>query len=275
MASTGPDPLSRNATLIQASNKVLMVLTRVSKHGDGKHDAIQIEKLLKATTLKTLESLRKPLLEAVRKKFSRRRYRDPSAPGTYPKMLSQELRNSIEVTEIGRGDTATMGNMTGFAIRTRGEGRASNKLMWLSRPNNPWHAPKKSKFIAIPVSMDAKKASTRGNGPRELGKKLVIWGKAGIVTSIAAGMSWKRDKSKKKRRGARRVDLSRPFGPKNKGRPMLVEIKSLDMDSGDVKFVVHYVLWKDELHLSKRRGLDDAVEGCSSLIKSTLEKAQI
>ena len=227
------------------------------------------------TTIKALESLRKPLLKAVRDKFSRRRYRDPSAPGTYPKMLSQELRNSIEVTEIGRGDVESMGKMTGFAIRVTDGNRGGNKLMWLSHPANPWHVPKKAKFIAIPVSMDAKKASTRGNGPRELGKKLVIWGKAGIVTSIAAEMSWKRDKSKKKRRVARRVDLSRPFGPKNKGRPMLVEIKSLDMDSGDVKFVVHYVLWKDQLHLSKRRGIGDAVEGCTGLIKRTLEKAQI
>lgn len=241
MASYGPDPSSTGRAVGAVTNKVLMVVTR-SRHDDsyGAFKVKQVEKLLKDLPKEKLEALRQPLLEDVRKKFSRRRYRDPSAPGTYPKMISQELRNSIEVTSVQYGETASMGNMTGFAIRTIGKGRDSNKLMWLSDPAKPWHV-SKDKRLAIPVSMEAKKAAARGIGPTRLGKQLELF-------SYRKGSEF---------------------------RYMLIEYRGRSAVTGKMLMTVHYVLWKGQLELKKRRGLPDAVDGCMGLIKRIIEKSWV
>jgi hypothetical protein len=213
-----------------------MVVTR-SRKDHEKFKVQAIEKLLKSVTKDKLEELRQPLLEAVRKKFSRRRYRDPSAPGTYPKMLSQELRSSIVATTVQYGETSSMGNMTGFAIRTDGNGRAGSKLMWLTDPANPWHV-KNRKRLAIPVSMEAKKASARGKGPFSLGKRLELFA----------------------------------YYKGGKFRFMLIEYRGRSAVTNKMLMTVHYVLHDGPLYLQKRRGLPDAVDGCMGLIKRILEK---
>jgi len=236
MASYGPDPSSTGRAVGAITNKVLMVVTR-SRRDHEEFRFKQVDKLLKSVTKDKLEELRQPLLEAVRKKFSRRRYRDPSAPGTYPKMLSQELRSSIEVTSVQYGTTAKMGDMTGFAIRTSGKDRAGNKLAWLTDPASPWHVMNK-KRLAIPVSMEAKKASARGKGPLQLGKQLDLF-------SYYKG---------------------------GKFRFLLIEYRGRSAVTNRMLMTVHYVLHEGPLHLKKRRGLPDAVDGCMGLIKRILEK---
>lgn len=239
MASYGPDPSSTGRAVGAVTNKVLMVVTRSRRENSAEEFRFkQVDKLLKALPREKLEALRKPLLEEVRKKFSRRRYRDPSAPGTYPKMLSQELRNSIEVSSVQYGTTATMGDMTGFAIRTSGKDRASNKLAWLSDPAKPWHVSSNGKRLAIPVSMEAKKAAARGIGPTKLGKQLELF-------SYRKGGEF---------------------------RFMLIEYRGRSAATGKMLMTVHYVLWKGQLELKKRRGLPDAVDGCMGLIKRIIEK---
>lgn len=242
MASYGPDPSKVHRGPFTVTDKVLMVVTRSRREGSAEEFRFkQTEKLLKQLPKEKLEALRQPLLEEVKKKFSRRRYRDPSAPGTYPKMLSQELRNSIEVTSVQYGDTSTMGTgMTGFAIRTIGKDRATNKLAWLSDPAKPWHT-SQGKRLAIPVSMEAKKLAARGKGPLQLGKKLELFG----------------------------------YRKKGEYRYMLIEYRGHSPVSGKMLMTVHYVLWKGQLNLAKRRGLDDAVAGCEALIKRIIEKPWI
>ncbi len=239
MASYGPDPSKVHRGPFAVTDKVLMVVTR-SRQDFGEFKVKQTEKLLKQLPKEKLEELRQPLLEAVRKKFSRRRYKEPSAPGTYPKMLSQELRNSIEVTSVQYGETSSMGNMTGFAIRTIGKDRSTNKLMWLTDPAKPWHV-SKDKRLAIPVSMEAKKLAARGKGPTQLGKRLDLFG----------------------------------YVKNGKYRYMLIEYRGRNPKSGKMLMTVHYVLWKGQLNLAKRRGLDDAVAGCEGLIKRIIEKPWI
>lgn len=238
MASYGPDPSATGRAAGAISNKVLMVVTR-SRRDDsyGAFKTKQVNWLLKRLPREKLEALRMPLLEAVRKKFSKQRYRDPSAPGAYPKMLSQELRNSIGVTPVEYGETKSMGEMTGFAIRTTGKSRDSNKLMWLSDPASPWHV-SRQKRIAIPVSMEAKHKAARGIGPRGLGKKLDLF-------SYRKGGEFK-------------------F--------MLIEYEGHSKVTGRMIMTVHYVLWKGTLELKRRRGLPEAVDGCTSLVKRIIEK---
>lgn len=193
-----------------------------------------------------VKQLQKTLLADVKKKFNNNKARKAGEPPGYPHRILGEAVNSIRVEDYVED------NFVGFVITTPTGTREGKKIPRLTRG---YLIPPKSKPLAIPLSLEAKQASSAGQGPRQhFGNRLTIY-KAGrgawFLVEMSAGPKQQRESFNREK-----VGQLRGF----KGQ----YIKSL---KGAQK---HYLLTFAPVRVRPHYGIGHAIEECMPLIAKTL-----
>lgn len=190
--------------------------------------------------------LKNMLLKEVKKKFSNLKARRAGEPPGYPHRILGEAVESIRV------DDHTTDDFVGFVIGTPTGTREGKKIPRLTKG---YLIPPKSKPLAIPLSLEAKQASSAGQGPRQhFGNRLTIY-KAGkgawFLVEMSAGPKQQRESYNREK-----VGQLRGF----KGQ----YIKTL---KGAQK---HYLLTFAPVRVKPHKGIGHAIEECMPLIARTL-----
>lgn len=187
------------------------------------------------------------LVNAVKKKFNNTKLRRPGEPQGYPRRILGEAVNSIRVEDASTDD------FVGFTIGTPSGTREGKKIPRLSR--GYLIAPKSNKPLAIPLSLEAKQASSAGKGPRQhFGNRLKIY-KAGrgawFLVEMSGGPSQQLE-SHNREKASQLRGLRGQY------------IKAI---KGAQK---HYLLSFAPVRVKPHYGIDTAIEECMPIIASTL-----
>lgn len=197
-----------------------------------------------------LAALGDEMLSAVKSRFDVHRPSAASSPGSYPRKISTRLKRSI-VKKRFIAQRDSRGGYQGFQLTT--DGPYAHRLNYLTTGFT--NHGRGLKLLAIPISTEARIASSKGIGPRErFGSSLRVayldtyrksrkrTGKRKICVLVersAAGRSGYRDRAKTE-----------------SGFPRF--------NRGGAK--IHYVLHPGPVRTRPRRGLMDAISGTVDLV---------